>query len=301
MCAVNDISFDVNYGQIVGLVGESGSGKSVTARSIMGLVRSEQATVEGSVFFEGVSLLDLSNQEIHKNRGKKMSMVFQEPMTSLNPVFRIGRQIDEVFEIHQKLSRREAKQATLQMLRKVKIPEPSKCYHEFPHQLSGGMRQRIMIAMALACKPQLLLADDPTTALDVTIQAQILNLMKSLQSESQMSILLITHDLGVIANFCDHVMVMYAGKIVEEANVEELFNNPKHPYTKGLLASIPKIGNGRKKLETIEGIVPSPDQLPAGCSFHDRCVVSEDRCKNQSPTEVCVGKKHSVSCWTINK
>ena len=297
--AVDGISFSVAKGQTVGLVGESGCGKSVTSLSILRLIQMPPGQIEkGSVIdFSGKNLLELDEAGMRKIRGNKISMIFQEPMTSLNPVFTIGNQIGEVFRIHQHASKAEARAKAIEMLRLVKIPAPEQRIDEYPHQLSGGMRQRIMIAMALACRPELLIADEPTTALDVTIQAQILDLMADLQKELNMAILLITHDLGVVAEVCNYVMVMYAGKIAEEGPVEAIFREPKHPYTAGLLRSIPRLGHKQAVLPTIEGMVPSLANLPQGCRFQARCPHAFDKCREAEPPLVAVGDGQKAACW----
>jgi len=296
--AVDGVSFSVNKGQTVGLVGESGSGKSVTSLSLMKLIQSPPGRIAGGeIIFDGKNIVNYSESEMRKLRGNSMSMIFQEPMTSLNPVFTIGNQISEVFQIHQGLSKKEALKQSIEMLDLVKIPAPEKRVHEYPHQLSGGMRQRVMIAMALACKPKLLIADEPTTALDVTIQAQILDLMARLQDELGMAILMITHDLGVVAEVCDYVMVMYAGRIVEQAPVKELFTNPQHPYTIGLLESIPKLGKKVDVLPTIPGTVPSLLELGKGCHFNGRCHLATDKCKESIPPMETFSKDHGAACW----
>lgn len=296
--AVDNISFSIKRGQTLGLVGESGCGKSVTSLSILGLIESPPGEIShGEIKFEGENLLQLSSESLRKIRGNKISMIFQEPMTSLNPVFTIGEQISEVFRVHQRDSKKIAREKTIEMLRLVKIPAPEKRVDEYPHQLSGGMRQRVMIAMALACRPKLLIADEPTTALDVTVQAQILELMNQLQEEIGMAVLLITHDLGVVAQVCDDVIVMYAGKIVERASVKELFTNPKHPYTVGLLNSIPKLGRRVERLATIGGNVPSLGQFPPGCRFSNRCPLSKPKCRQEEPKEIMIGSNHGVRCW----
>lgn len=282
--AVDDVSFEVKKGKTLGIVGESGSGKSVTALSVMRLVAPPIGKIDsGSVIFEGKDLLQVSEDEMRDIRGNKISMIFQEPMTSLNPVFTVGEQIREVLILHQKLSFKEASQQAIDLLTLVGIPAPELRVKDYPHQLSGGMRQRVMIAIALACRPSLLIADEPTTALDVTIQAQVLDLMNKLQKEIGMGLIMITHDLGVVAETCDEVAVMYCGRIIEQASVHELFQNPQHPYTKGLLASMPhaqRFSPGQKKrLTTIKGVVPSPLALPAGCNFQDRCDRVQDNCK----------------------
>ena len=296
--AVDGISFEIKKGQTVGLVGETGCGKSVTSLSILRLIQSPPGFVErGSINFDGKNILDLDDAGMRSIRGNRISMIFQEPMTSLNPVFTIGDQIGEVFRIHQSMNKKQARAKSIEMLRLVKIPAPESRVDEYPHQLSGGMRQRVMIAMALACNPELLIADEPTTALDVTIQAQILDLMADLQKSLNMAILLITHDLGVVAEVCDYVMVMYAGKIAEQAPVKDLFKDPKHPYTKGLLNSIPKLGHKTEYLPTIEGQVPSLSKLPVGCRFQDRCPFVMDKCRVNEPVLIDVRPERKVACW----
>ena len=296
--AVDSISFSIGKGQTVGLVGESGCGKSVTSLSILRLIQSPPGKVEsGEINFDGKNLLNLSPDEMRKIRGNRISMIFQEPMTSLNPVFTIGDQISEVFRIHRGASKAEARAKSIEMLKLVKIPAPESRIDDYPHQLSGGMRQRIMIAMALACRPELLIADEPTTALDVTIQAQILDLMAQLQQELNMAILLITHDLGVVAEVCDYVLVMYAGKIAEQGPVREIFKDPKHPYTAGLLRSIPRLGKKVERLPTIEGSVPSLANLPKGCRFQDRCSHVMDKCRAQEPALIKISQDHHSACW----
>ena len=296
--AVDDINFKISKGQTVGLVGESGCGKSVTALSLMRLLESPSGRIEdGSISLNGRNLVDLPMSDMRKIRGNSMSMIFQEPMTSLNPVFTIGNQISEVFRIHKGMNRHEAKEKSIEMLRLVNIPEAASRFSEYPHQLSGGMRQRVMIAMALACEPQLLIADEPTTALDVTIQAQILALMAKLQQEMGMAILMITHDLGVVAEVCDYVIVMYAGKIIEQAPVKDIFLNPKHPYTLGLLESIPALGKKVEYLPSISGMVPEFGNLPSGCRFHERCTKRLDKCAQAAPNNISCGTSHQVSCW----
>ena len=295
--AVDDISFTINQGQTVGLVGESGCGKSVTSLSILRLIQSPPGAIEsGKIWFKDKNILSFSEAEMRTLRGNSISMIFQEPMTSLNPVFTIGDQIGEVFRIHQNLSKKAAREKAIEMLRLVKIPAPESRVDEYPHQLSGGMRQRIMIAMALACRPQLLIADEPTTALDVTIQAQILDLMGQLQNELNMAILLITHDLGVVAEVCDEVIVMYAGRMVEQGSVRQIFSNPSHPYTVGLLHSIPRLGHKTEYLPTIEGSVPSLANLPRGCRFQARCPKAQDICRQTEPQLVKVGDGHMSAC-----
>ncbi len=298
--AVDDISFTVEKGKTLGIVGESGCGKSVTSLSIMRLIPNPPGNiVGGEILFNGRDLLKLSEDEMRKIRGNDIAMIFQEPMTSLNPVFTIGNQIGEAIALHQKgLSKAEVRAKTIDMLKLVNMPEAEKRVDEYPHQLSGGMRQRVMIAMALSCNPSLLIADEPTTALDVTIQAQILDLVRRLQRELQASMILITHDLGVVAETCDDVAVMYAGRIVEYGSVEDIFYRPKHRYTKGLLNSIPhfETGHRRERLETIKGLVPSPLNLPKGCRFADRCPAVTDECRAKDPALLPFGAKHFAAC-----
>jgi peptide/nickel transport system ATP-binding protein len=296
--AVDGIDFSVGRGRTVGLVGESGCGKSVTSLSVMGLVASPPGKVEAeAIRFEGRDMLGLSADERRRLRGGKMSMIFQEPMTSLNPVHTIGQQIVEAILAHTTLSPAAAKVRAIEMLDLVRIPSAAERVDDYPHRLSGGMRQRVMIAMALACEPALLIADEPTTALDVTIQAQILDLLQDLQRRLGMAILIITHDLGVIAEVADEVVVMYAGKIVESAPVEALFADPQHPYTIGLLGSIPRIEVDRERLSTIEGTVPSPNNQPKGCRFAPRCPFADPRCHDEPPPLRGLGADHHVACW----
>ena len=296
--AVDGVSFHIDKGETVGLVGESGCGKSVTALSILRLIPKPPGKIEaGEILYEGEDLLIKSEEEIREIRGNKISMIFQEVMTSLNPVLKIGRQISEAIEIHQHLDHREAMEKTVQILKMVSISLPNKRINEYPHQLSGGMRQRVMIAMAMVCNPELLIADEPTTALDVTIQAQVLELMKELRRTLKTSILLISHDLGLIAEMAERVIVMYAGKIVEEAGVEDLFSDPQHPYTRGLLASIPRLTGKRGKLSVIKGVVPRPISLPSGCSFHPRCDLVRDVCVEREPPLKSFDDSRRVSCW----
>ncbi len=301
---VNGVSFDVHKGKILGIVGESGSGKSVTALSIMRLIGNMSGSIDqGKIIFEGQDILQLSNTEMRAIRGNKISMIFQEPMTSLNPVYTVGNQVREVLVLHQNMTTQAAKEKSIALLDLVGIPAPEKRVNEYPHQLSGGMRQRVMIALSLACKPAVLIADEPTTALDVTIQAQILDLMKKLQEEIGMGIIFITHDLGVVAEICDEVAVMYAGNIVEKATVATLFSQPKHPYTQGLIASMPSLAtmqcNATKKLTTIEGTVPSLFALPQGCNFQDRCQWADRACKgmNGAPVLEEMAINHHVACF----
>ncbi len=296
--ACDDVSFEVRRGETVGLVGESGCGKSVTSLSIMRLIPWPPGkVVSGEILFEGSDLLKKDVAEMRAIRGNKISMIFQEPMTSLNPVYTVGEQIAEAVRLHQGKDKKEAWSQAVEMLKLVGMPLPERRAREYPHHLSGGMRQRVMIAIALACNPSLLIADEPTTALDVTIQAQILELMKSLKREFGMSILLITHDLGVIAEMAERVMVMYAGKIVEEGPALELFGDPLHPYTRGLLISIPRLDTPKGKLHVIEGTVPDLARLPGGCAFHPRCPEADPRCGEASPPLVTVGGHRRLSCF----
>lgn len=284
--AVDDVSFKVEKGRTLGIVGESGCGKSVTSLSLMGLIQKPGRIAGGEILFQGENLLKASESRLRALRGDKIAMIFQEPMTSLNPVFTCGDQIEESIRLHRsQLSKSETRAKAIEMLKKVGIPAPEKRYHEYPHQLSGGMRQRVMIAMAMSCDPQLLIADEPTTALDVTIQAQILDLMRKMQKDFDAGMILITHDLGVVAEMCDDVVVMYAGKIVEQGSVEDIFFRPAHPYTRGLLDSIPHFESGQKlhRLKTISGLVPSLLNLPKGCRFQERCEYAKDDCKQSMP------------------
>ena len=296
--AVDDVSFDIKKGEIVGLVGESGCGKSVTSLSIMQLLKDTPGKVtNGEVIFQGRNLLDASTKEMLDIRGDKMSMIFQEPMSSLNPSMRIDKQMIEGIRLHTPLTKAEARKKAADILSQVGIPDPQRVLKNYPHQLSGGMSQRVMIAMAMSCEPDLLIADEPTTALDVTIQAQILELMKKIQQDKGMSILLITHDLGVVAEMCSRVIVMYAGKIVEEAPVEILFANPTHPYTQGLIASVPKLGSGVKVLPSIPGSVPDLSAMPKGCRFAPRCKYATEKCHQEQPELLSVGEKQKCRCW----
>jgi len=297
--AVDDVSLTVDAGETLGLVGESACGKSVTASSIMRLVPIPPGRIAGGeILFEGTNILRLPASEMRKVRGNKISMIFQEPMTSLNPVFTVGDQVAEVISLHEKLSQREIRDRVIEAFRLVRIPAPETRVNDYPHQMSGGMRQRVMIAMALACRPRLMIADEPTTALDVTIQAQILDLMNNLKEETGASILFITHDLGVIAEMAQRVAVMYAGKIMEAADAETLFGDPQHPYTVGLMSSIPVLGIGKKqrRLSTIPGVVPSLFRLPEGCLYNDRCSEPNEACGHSEPPLIDLGHGHIVRC-----
>jgi len=293
--AVDGVDITVYEGETVGIVGESGCGKSVTSLTTMRLTPGK--VVDGSITFQGRDLLALSDEEIRKVRGNEMAMIFQEPMTSLNPVFTIGQQIGEAVEIHMQYNKQQARQRTIEMLKLVGIPRAEQIVDEYPHQLSGGMRQRVMIAMAMSCNPKLLIADEPTTALDVTIQAQILDLMRELKEKHNTAIMMITHDLGVVAEMCDRVVVMYAGKVVEEADVVTLFTNPKHPYTQGLMKSIPRLDGTEQRLYSIKGSVPIPGSLRKGCMFAPRCEYATDICREGVPELVKVEEGHSCRCW----
>jgi oligopeptide/dipeptide ABC transporter ATP-binding protein len=298
--AIDGVSFEIGEGKTLGLVGESGCGKSVTSLSIMRLIPSPPGKiVGGEIFYRGRDLLKLNNEAMRRIRGNEISMIFQEPMTSLNPVFTVGNQIGEAIKLHQGLGKRETRQKTIDMLRLVKIADPESRVDSYPHQLSGGMRQRVMIAMALSCNPSLLIADEPTTALDVTIQAQILELMKELQQKiGGMALLLITHDLGVVSEQADNVAIMYAGKIVERSSTRAIFNRPFHPYTVGLLNSLPGIGGLKKKrLDAIPGMVPSPLHLPSGCRFRDRCPRAQEICAQTEPPLEEKEPGHTVACY----
>jgi len=300
--AVDDVSFKIDKGRVLGIVGESGCGKSVTALSLMRLIPQPGRIIAGEIFFDGRDLLKLDNEEIRKLRGNRMAMVFQDPMTSLNPVFTIGNQISESLRVHKGLKRSDAIKKAQFLLQRVGIPDPSRRVKEYPHQMSGGMKQRVMIAMAISCDPSLIIADEPTTALDVTIQAQILRLLRELIETSNTALILISHDLGVIAEMADEVAIMYAGKIVEYANTSELFASPLHPYTIGLLQSIPRGEEKKKKrLQTIEGSVPRLSDLPEGCMFNPRCKYVVDRCRREVPELIDSGGGHLVRCWVDMK
>jgi peptide/nickel transport system ATP-binding protein len=295
--AVEDVSFEIFPGEILSLVGESGCGKSVTGLSLLRLIPTPPGKIEsGELLFDGRNLLNLEEREMEKVRGNDISMIFQEPMTSLNPVFTIGNQIMEALQLHQNLDKKEARAKAIEMLNRVRIPSPEVRIDSYPHQLSGGMRQRAMIAMALSCRPKLLIADEPTTALDVTIQAQVLRLLKEIQKEMGMAVMLITHDLGVVSEIADRVAVMYAGRIVESGPIEAIFDQMRHPYTKGLLESIPLLEEKRKRLNAIPGQVPNPLDLPSGCKFHPRCYLMVEDCKKEEPPLFQVNGNHFSRC-----
>jgi len=297
--AVDGVSFELREGEILGIVGESGSGKSVTSLSAMGLIPSPPGRIEsGEIIFDGKDLLHNSEKEWRKIRGNQISMIFQEPMTSLNPLFTIGNQLMEAIRLHTTLSKAEAKKHSIELLKLVGIPRAEGILKEYPHQLSGGMRQRVMIAMAMACHPRVLIADEPTTALDVTIQMQILALMKSLNEKTNTSIILITHDLGVVAEICERVIVMYAGEVVEQGDVRTILKNPQHPYTKGLLKSVPDLREKKEKLYSIPGTVPTPGSIQQGCRFAARCSEVFDKCRGESPALYKTGiEEHEVRCF----
>ena len=299
--AVDGVDFELRRGEILGLVGESGCGKSVTSFSIMRLIGQPGKIVEGQVWFDGRDLCKLPEKDMRRIRGDRISMIFQQPTSCLNPVFKAGDQIAEVLEIHQNLGKEKGWERTIELLKLVGIPEPEKRAHSYPHELSGGMAQRVMIAMALACVPELLIADEPTTALDVTIQAQILTLMRDLHNNLETSIILITHDLGIVADMCERVAIMYAGRIVEQTDVRTLFKNPQHPYTRGLIGSVPVLGQIKTELEVIPGSVPNLIELPPGCRFAPRCRARLERklqkCSEQEPELLPIGINHTVRCW----
>ena len=297
---VNDVSLEVPEGRIVGVVGESGCGKTMTARAVMGLLRFPGRVTGGSVLLCGREITGLPEKEKRRLRGAEMSMIFQEPMTSLNPVIRVGKQVEEAVRLHTGCTRAEAKERTMEMFREVEIPEPETRYNCYPHQLSGGLRQRVIIAMAMICRPKLLIADEPTTALDVTVEAQILKLLEKLR-DAGTSVLLISHNLGVIARVCDLVYVMYAGRIVEHAETAELFEKPLHPYTRGLFRSVASLREGGDTLETIPGVVPNLLHLPKGCSFSLRCGQCTERCENEAPELLETGTGHTVRCFLAGK
>jgi oligopeptide/dipeptide ABC transporter ATP-binding protein len=296
--AVDGVDFEVKQGEVLGLVGESGCGKSVSALSILRLVPSPPGQiVAGKIEFMGKNLLRLEDHAIRRIRGKKISMIFQDPLTSLNPVLTIGYQLAEVFRFHKSLNRIKSLQESIGMLKATEIPSSEERVKQYPHEMSGGMRQRVMIAMSLACEPTLLIADEPTTALDVTVQAQVLKLMKKLCRERQTAVILITHDMGVVANMCQRVAVMYAGRVVEYTDVFALFNSPAHPYTEGLLRSLPRVGRKQNKLDTIEGQPPMLNRLPPGCAFTPRCKYAKEKCKKVPPELVSIGEGHEVRCY----
>ena len=300
--SVDGVDIELREGTTLGIVGESGSGKSVTALSVMGLLMGTTGKVaEGEILFEGRDLTKLDDEERRKMRGEKISMIFQEPMTSLNPVMKIGDQITECILMHNNISKQEAWDKAVEMLKLTGVPRVERMMKEYPFQLSGGQRQRVMIAMALVCKPKILIADEPTTALDVTIQAQILDLMENLKQKTGTSILFITHDLGVVAEVCDDVVVMYSGRVVEKGDVRSIFASPSHPYTKGLLASIPKLGECAEELESIPGNVPNPKYMPQGCKFAPRCSCAFDKCREEEPGFYDVGEGHMSRCWLSEK
>ena len=300
--SVDGLSYTVHAGQTLGVVGESGCGKSVTALSIMRLIPMPPGRFAGgAVRYRGTDLLKLSERQMREIRGNRISMIFQEPMTSLNPVLTVGRQIAETVSVHRQVGRAEAMARAVEMLRVVQIPEPERRAGEYPHQLSGGMRQRVMIALALACDPELLIADEPTTALDVTIQAQILDLLKHLQQELGMGVVLITHDLGVVAESCDRVVVMYAGRKVEEAPVLQLFDRPLHPYTRALMLSMPSMNTHSRRLAEIPGMVPAPHELGRGCAFAARCPYAQARCRSETPGLTQQGEGHVVACFAVEE
>ena len=300
--SVDGVDIELREGTTLGIVGESGSGKSVTALSVMGLLMGTTGKVaEGEILFEGRDLTKLDDEERRKMRGEKISMIFQEPMTSLNPVMKIGDQITECILMHNNISKQEAWDKAVEMLKLTGVPRVERMMKEYPFQPSGGQRQRVMIAMALVCKPKILIADEPTTALDVTIQAQILDLMENLKQKTGTSILFITHDLGVVAEVCDDVVVMYSGRVVEKGDVRSIFASPSHPYTRGLLASIPKLGECAEELESIPGNVPNPKYMPQGCKFAPRCSCAFDKCREEEPGFYDVGEGHMSRCWLCEK
>jgi oligopeptide/dipeptide ABC transporter ATP-binding protein len=294
---ISDLSLSVGHKETLGIVGESGSGKSVTSLAVMGLLPSSTARVKGQILLEGQDLLTLSEREMESIRGNRIAMIFQEPMTSLNPIQPVGRQIAESVLLHSKATKKEAMARALELLNLCGIPDPEQRMKEYPHQLSGGMRQRVMIAIALACDPNLLIADEPTTALDVTIQAQILQLMKTLKQDRDMSILMITHDLGIVYDFCDRVAVVYTGELVESAPADLLFHQPLHPYTQGLIAALPRLGQPTDRLEAIEGMVPDTGNMPQGCHFHPRCKYAVDRCRAEHPPLTVWPDGRQVRCF----
>lgn len=294
--AVNGVNLSLGKGETLGIVGESGCGKSVTMSAILRLLKTPPAQIEGEIYYKGQNILDMPMRDFTRIRGKEISMIFQEPMTSLDPVIKIGPQIAESLMLHERMLKNAAMAKALELLKQVEIPNAEKRINDYPHQLSGGMRQRVMIAMALACKPQILLADEPTTALDVTIQAQIMDLIKKLRGEYGMSIMIVTHDLGVISDVADRVVVFYSGQIVEEAYTPDLFKHPKHPYTKGLLTCIPTLQTKASRLQVIEGNIADPANRPSGCPFHPRCQYATERCKKENPKLHSCGDGHFAAC-----
>lgn len=298
--SVRGVSFTVSEGEMVGIVGESGSGKSITAKSIIGLIQPPGRIIDGEVRLQGENILEMTEEQLRSIRGNRIAMIFQDPMTSLNPVLRIGKQLTEVIQRHQKLSKAEARQRAIELLRQVGIPSPEQRIDQYPHEFSGGMRQRVMIAMALSCNPELLIADEPTTALDVTIQAQILTLMKKLRDTTGTSILLITHDLGVVAQVCTRVIVMYGGLIMEEGAVIDIFESPQHPYTQGLMRSLPQASGVKERLVPIEGTPPNMLTPPTGCPFKERCPHAMELC-NERPPYYHVGEGHRSMCWLLDE
>jgi len=300
--AVDGVSFEVDKDETLGIVGESGCGKTVSCLSILRLIPIPPGEIAGGeVYFNGVDLLQLPEDQMRRIRGNDIAMIFQEPMTSLNPVFTCGDQVVEAVTLHQKVSVETARERALEMFKLVGIPDPERRLDEYPHQLSGGLRQRVMIAMALSCHPSLLICDEPTTALDVTIQAQILALLRRLQKEFGMAIIMITHDLGVIAEIADRVVVMYAGKVVEAGTARDVFHNPQHPYSIGLQHAIPRMGLQKDRLYQIEGVVPSPLEFPSGCKFHPRCPIADDNCRENEPELMPGAGESLVSCWKVGK
>lgn len=299
--AINNLCYSLDEGETLGIVGESGSGKSVSSLGIMKLIPNPPGKiVNGEILYNGKDLTKISEKEMEKFRGNEISMIFQEPMTSLNPIITCGKQIAESLILHRGLKKKEAMQAAVQMMQAVGIANPEKRAHEYPHQMSGGMRQRVMIAMALACNPKILICDEPTTALDVTIQAQILDLIRKLNKNTGTAIVMITHDLGVVSELCERVIVMYTGRIVEDAPAEEIFKNPLHPYTVGLINAVPRITKERNPLMTIEGVVPNPTEIIEGCSFCPRCKYATEQCKKEEPPMVQVDEKRKVRCWKFD-
>lgn len=299
--AVDGVSLSIKHGETLALVGESGSGKSMTALSILKLINPPGKIVEGAIYLNGHNLVSKTDKEMESIRGNEIAMVFQEPMTALNPVFTIGNQLVEMIRRHKKVSKKQANERAIELLKIVGIPRPDEIMHEYPHQLSGGMRQRVMIAIAISCEPQLLIADEPTTALDVTIQGQILDLLMEMKKKFDMSILLITHDLGVVAKYADEVAVMYGGQVVEKSSTKQLMNAPKHPYTIGLMSSLPSIKNPKKRLATIEGTIPPAYDFPLGCRFSTRCSKVMDRCMNESPNLYPLKEHHHIRCFLYEK